>query len=211
MGAESVAPQVGSVILLSVFYFTNFQLVQFIPKPAFSSVLCLAAIDIMDGWFIKSFQKTRSKVEWLVNPFIVATAFCVGLLSAVFLGIALSTFFFVASFYRSGVVKYVANGVTMRSTIERPPNMEQWLDENGDLLQILVLQSYLFFGNASSVLSYVSSMFEETEKDKDELDATFLPPFPKIVVLDFSLVPGMDGSAVDVGHECLCSKRRWIY
>ena len=200
LGAESVAPQLLSVLFLSYFYLTNFFLVMYIPKPAFSSVLVLAAIDILDGWFIKSFKKTRSKVEWLVNPFIVATAFCVGLLSSVFLGIAMSTFFFVASFYRSGVVKYVANGITMRSTIQRPVNMEQWLDENGDLLQILVLQSYLFFGNASSVLNYVSSMFDDTEGD--EWEASYLPPpMPKIVILDFSLVPGMDGSAVDVSNK----------
>lgn len=171
----------------------------YIPKPAFSSVLCLAAIDIMDGWFVKSFQKTRSKVEWLVNPFIVVAAFSVGLLSAVFLGLALSTFFFVGSFYRSGVVKYAATCITMRSTIERPTNISQWLDFNGDQIQILVLQSFLFFGNATSVLNYVSSMFEAIDEEKDEIETiSSFPPIPKVLLLDFSLVPGMDGSAVDV-------------
>jgi len=148
----------------------------------------------MYTWFIKSYQKTKNKVEWLVNPFIVATAFGVGLLSAVFLGIAASTFFFVASFYQSGVVKYVANGITIRSTIERPINVARWLDQQGDLLQVLVLQSYLFFGNASSVLTYVSTMFE----DVSDVENSYLPPIPKIVVLDFALVSGIDGSAVDV-------------
>lgn len=133
-----------------------------------------------------------------MNPFIVFTASFVGLLSSVFLGIALSTFFFVAAFYQSGVVKYVANGITIRSTIERPTRTARWLDANGDLIQILVLQSYLFFGNATSVLNYVRSMFEKTEDDEDRRDAFELPPIPKVVVLDFSLVPGMDGSAVDV-------------
>lgn len=152
----------------------------------------------LDGWFIKSYQRTRSKVEWLVNPFIVIAAFSVGLLSAVFLGLALSTFFFVGAFYRSGVVKYAANGITMRSTIERPRNISQWLDLNGDYVQILVLQSYLFFGNATSVHNYVSTMFEEVDEDSDEMDVAFFPPIPKVLVLDFSLVPGIDGSAVDV-------------
>ncbi len=152
----------------------------------------------MDGWFIKSFHKTQNKIEWLVNPFILIAAFSVGLLSAVFLGLALSTFFFVGSFYRSGVVKFAGNGISMRSTIERASNMATWLDENGDFIQILILQSYLFFGNATSVLNYVSSMFEEIDEDADELDASLFPPLPKVLVLDFSLVPGIDGSAVDV-------------
>ena len=74
-----------------------------------------------------------------------------------------------------------------------------WLDKNGDLIQVLVLQSYLFFGNATSVLNYVSSMFEESDAEDNESD---LPPLPKVVLLDFSLVPGIDGSAVDVCEIC---------
>jgi sulfate permease, SulP family len=155
----------------------------------------------LHGWFFKSFRKTQSKIEWLVNPFIVLTASFVGLLSSVFLGIALSTFFFVAAFYQSGVVKYEASGITIRSTIERATRTARWLDTNGDLIQILVLQSYLFFGNATSVLNYVRSMFEETEDEKDRRDDFDLPPLPKVVVLDFSLVSGMDGSAVDVSSN----------
>ena len=58
-------------------------------------------------------------------------AFVVGLLNAVFLGVAMSTFIFVAAFFRSGVVKYLSNGLSVRSTIERPPNAAEWLDKNG--------------------------------------------------------------------------------
>jgi SulP family sulfate permease len=113
----------------------------------------------------------------------------------VFLGIAMSTFLFVAAFFRSGVVKYVANGINIRSTIERSPKTAKWLDQNGDQIQVLVLQNYLFFGNASSILTYISSMFEEPS---DEVDSSCVPPLPKIVVLDMTLVTGMDTSSVDV-------------
>jgi MFS superfamily sulfate permease-like transporter len=57
------------------------------------------------------------------------------------------------------------------------------------------LQNYLFFGNASSILSYIASMFEEPEGDHVDLDS--MPPMPKILVLDLTLVTGMDTSAVD--------------
>jgi len=174
--------------------------VAFIPKPAFSCLLVLAFIDMINSWVIKSYFKTKEKMEWLVVPLIVTLAFVVGLLSAVFLGIAMSTFLFVASFFRSGVVKYVANGITIRSTIERPPMTAKWLDLNGDLIQVLVLQNYLFFGNASSILTYISSMFEDPPDDTDEI---FLPPLPKIIVLDLTLVTGMDTSAVDVFSDIL--------
>ena len=147
---------------------------------------------------------TQEKTERLVVPIIVVFAFVVGLLPSVFLGLAMSTFIFVASFFRSGVVKYIANGLSVRSTIERPPNAADWLDQNGELIQVLVLQNYLFFGNASSILAYISSMFEDADPD---VDPVFVPPIPKIVVLDLTLVTGMDTSSVDVFADIvtLCS------
>jgi MFS superfamily sulfate permease-like transporter len=210
LGAEGVAPQYGSVILLVVFYLTDFQLVSYIPKAAFSCLIVLAFLDMMITWFLKSYQKTSEKMEWLVVPVIIIFAFVVGLLNAVFLGIAASTFFFVASFFRSGVVKFVSSGVAVRSTIERDIKSGSWLDENGDLIQILVLQNYLFFGNASSILTYITSMFERNVDSNKGVNLD-LPPIPKFIILDFTLVTGMDTSTVDVvagilsvchGHNC---------
>lgn len=205
LGAERVAPQLGATILLVGFYMTNFNLVSYIPKPAFSSLLVLAFIDMIGTWIFQSYYKTKQKLEWLVVPLIVVLAFVIGLLQAVFLGLAMSTFLFVASFYRSGVVKYISNGVSVRSTIERPLRDAKWLDHNGDLIQVLVLQNYLFFGNASSILDYIATMFEEPE---EEIDPIFIPPVPKVVILDLTLVTGMDTSAVDAFKDIvtLCGR-----
>eukprot|EP00984_Skeletonema_dohrnii_P036571 scaffold37676_cov272-Skeletonema_dohrnii-CCMP3373.AAC.1 len=61
------------------------------------------------------------------------------------------------------------------------------------MIQTLVLQNYLFFGNATSVLKYISSMFDDIEV----IDDSLLPPKPKYLVLDMSIVSGVDISAVD--------------
>jgi MFS superfamily sulfate permease-like transporter len=118
----------------------------------------------------------------------------------VFLGVAISTFFFVASFFRSGVVRFMATGSSIHSTIERTPDSAFWLDENGNLVQLLVLQNCLFFGNASSILTYVGTMFEEAD---DGINQSVLPPLPKIVVLELTLGTGMDTSAVDIFNEIM--------
>jgi uncharacterized membrane protein YfcA len=99
--AEKLAPQIGAVLLLAVFYMTNYQLVGYIPKNAFSSLLVLSSIDMISNWGIKSYSKTKEKIEWAVVPLIVVLAFLVGLLQAVFMGIGLSTFLFVAAFCKS--------------------------------------------------------------------------------------------------------------
>lgn len=153
---------------------------------------------------MKSYFKTKNKSEWLVTPLIVVLAFVVGVLQSVFLGLAMSTFLFVAAFFRTGVVKYVANGITIRSTIERVSRDAKWLDQHGDLIQILVLQNYLFFGNASSTFSYIASMFRDPGP---EVDPCFVSPSPRFLIIDLTLVTGLDTSAVDVFSDIfnLCS------
>ena len=73
-----------------------------------------------------------------------------------------------------------------------------------DLIQILVLQNYLFFGNANSVLNYVTTMFEEPESE-----CLFpLPPIPRYLIIDMTLVTGVDQSVSDIINEIgqLCKR-----
>lgn len=53
---------------------------------------------MLSNWCVKSYFKTEQKLEWFVVPLIVVLAFAVGLLQSVFIGIAISTFIFVATF-----------------------------------------------------------------------------------------------------------------
>jgi len=191
VGAELRAPQFASCILVLGCYLSDFRLISFVPKCAFSSLLVMAAIDLLYTNLIKSYQKTGS--EWFVVPIIVLSGQAFGTLPSVAFGVAASTLMFVSSFYKAGTVKFIANGLTIRSTVERHAEDNIWLDRNGDMIQILVLQNYLFFGNATSVLKYISSMFD----DVDVVDDALLPPKPRYVVLDMSIVSGLDVSAVD--------------
>lgn len=201
LGCEGVGPQYGSILLVLVFYLTDFQLVQYIPKPAVSCLMVLAGLDMCKTWLVSSYFKTKAKLEWMVAPVIVVLAFTVGMLNAIFLGVAISTFIFVASFYKAGTVKFVGNGLNLRSTVERGVPENNWLNQNGDLIQILVLQQFLFFGNAQSVLHYVTTMFEEDPEGDDDAQRLPLPPKPRYLVLDFAWITGMDTSALDILKE----------
>ena len=200
LGAGGIAPQHGGSLLLFGFYISNFALVRYIPKPAFTCLLIMCSLDMIIDWFIDSFKKTRSVWEWIVCPVIVVFSFLLGQLMAVAVGVALSTFIFVGHMNQSGVVKFLANGLTVRSTIERGEDVADFLDQNGDLIQILVLQNYLFFGNATSVDQYVQTMFEDVRDENVEFD---LPPIPKYLLIDFTIVTGIDTSAVDVFSDII--------
>jgi SulP family sulfate permease len=82
------------------------------------------------------------------------------------------------------------------------------LDQNGDLIQILVLQNYLFFGNANSVLNYVNTMFEEPEFECNYP----LPPIPRYLIMDMTLVTGVDQSVSDIFNEIgqICKRESCI-
>lgn len=98
--AETPPPQYGSCLLVVLFYCSNFTLVQYIPKPAFSSLMVLAGLDMMRTWIYDSYYKTKAKVEWAVGPVLVVLSFTIGVLNAIFVGICISTFIFAASFYK---------------------------------------------------------------------------------------------------------------
>jgi len=183
--------------------------VRYIPKPAFSCLLVMCSLDMFFSWFVDSYKKTKSIYEWIVCPVIVLLSFVLGQLTAVAVGIALSTFIFVAHMNQSGVVKFLANGLTIRSTIERSAVDTDFLDHFGDQIQVCVLQSYLFFGNASSVDQYIGTMFEDLPESASTVDFE-LPPVPKYLIIDFTIVTGIDTSAVDVFADIisLCKSNR---
>jgi MFS superfamily sulfate permease-like transporter len=204
IGAGKPAPQYFSIVLLLVaFYTSGFELVRFIPKAAFSSLLVLSAADNILNWFIKPISKMDNLLEWSVVPFIAMLSLLVGFLNAVVLGIGLSTFLFVTEFFRVGVVKYDASGLEIRSRIERSLVQSVWLDTHGDDLRVLVLQNYLFFGNATSVLRYIETMFDEIPLVESIRLAYPIPPVPVVLILDLSLITGMDTSAVDAFMDIL--------
>lgn len=213
LGAGHAAPQYGSCLFMLAIYLTDFRIVQYIPKPAFSSLLILSGIDMTRTWLVGSFSKTKDKIEWMVAPLLVLLAFWVGMLPAIFLGIAISTLIFAANFYNAGTVKFVGSGLTLRSPVERGLRESNWLDQNADCIQILVLQSYLFFGNAQSVATYITTMFEEEEEETPgDVDGFVyaLPPQPRFIVVDFTLLTGVDTSAIDVFREIveMCKTNR---
>jgi MFS superfamily sulfate permease-like transporter len=98
--------------------------------------MVLSGFDICKTWLVESFSKTKAKLEWMVAPLIVVLTFAVGMLNAVLLGVAISTFIFVANFYQAGTVKYVGSGLSLRSTVERGVPEANWLSQNGDLIQV---------------------------------------------------------------------------
>jgi hypothetical protein len=64
------------------------------------------------------------------------------------------------------------------------------------------LQNYLFFGNSQSANAYITTMFEEPVLSPQPGPLEYpIPPIPKYLIVDFTLVSGMDTSAIDTFRE----------
>jgi ABC-type transporter Mla MlaB component len=103
-------------------------------------------------------------------------------------------------------IEKVADGLVVNSTIERSFNSSEWLNKNGDMIQIMVLQNYLFFGNATSVYNFIGTVFFRVADTTDESEHRK----PKFLILDLSLVTGMDTSTVGVFSDIrnLCNSNK---
>ena len=65
-----------------MFYLTNFEMVSYIPKLTFSSLLVVNSFDLLQSWFVASYKKIADKGEWIVVPGIVLASFVFGMLNA---------------------------------------------------------------------------------------------------------------------------------
>ena len=93
---------------------------------------------------------------------------------------------FATDFFRVGVVKCDASGLEIRSRIERSLVQLVWLDTHDDDLRVLALQNHLFFGNASSALGHIETMFEGIPLSESiRLDHP-IPPVQAVLALDLS-------------------------
>jgi SulP family sulfate permease len=107
-----------------------------------------------------------------------------GLLPGLGVGIALAAGLFIIEYSRVPVVRHVSSGRTFHSRVERSYPENELLRKEGGALLIMELQGYLFFGTANLVYQQLK---EHLESRKD------VPP--KVVLLDFRRVGGIDASA----------------
>ncbi|HEY9644748.1 MAG TPA: SulP family inorganic anion transporter, partial [Chroococcidiopsis sp.] len=159
-------------------------LMAYVPKPLLGGLLLYIGINMLLEWVYRSRFKLPRLDYILVIAILIIIAVW-GLLQGVALGIVIACFLFAVNYSRSNIVKHQLSGKTHKSKVERPISQRQLLKANGDQIAIFVLQNYLFFGTANTLLEAVRQRLASTELDS----LAFL-------ILDFRLVHGLDSSAV---------------
>jgi SulP family sulfate permease len=188
MGATSRLAGLSCAALCGAVLFFGSSLLTFFPRPVLGGLLLYLGLGFLAEWVYDSFFRLP-KIDYLLILLILLVIGFFGFLQGVAAGVLVAVVLFVINYSRVKVVKYSLSGVDYRSNVDRGIEMQRLLAAHGEQLAILKLQGYLFFGTANNLLSIVRSRIDGPAGAPKGARARY-------IVLDFSLVSGLDTSAL---------------
>ena len=173
----------GVVVALSaaLMAFGGMFAMSYVPKFVLAGVILQLGLVLMYRWLIAS-RRRVSLADYLAIVAILAVIVQWGFVTGIVTGFVLGSLIFVFSSSRVKAIKHVFSGLEMRSNVEWSPAQTAILQAHGNEITIVVLQGFLFFGLADRIYKAV----------KDE----HLGVLPRMLVLDFRAVQGIDGAAI---------------
>ena len=155
--------------------------IELIPRMIVGGVLVFLGLAFLVEW-VWDKRKTLPPLEYGVVLVILAAVIARGFLPGVVLGLVLAVVLFVVNYGRIELVREVAFGETYHSNVDRPPAERAALRTSGDLVQILRVNGFVFFGSANGLL----------ERIRKRVEAAPL----RFLVIDLRRVTGVDSSGV---------------
>ena len=154
----------------------------YVPKFVLGGLLIYMGLDQLRRWIVDS-RRRLSVTDYASLLAIVVIIMQWGFVAGVLIGTVIGCATFALSVSRINSIKYAFNGVEYRSSLDRALADAAVLDKHGSEIQGLNLQSYLFFGSANRLYQYVKALIKRH-------------PECRFIVCDFSLVTGIDSSAI---------------
>jgi SulP family sulfate permease len=153
------------------------------PKPVLGGVLIYLGLTFLVDWLWDG-RRRLSLPNYAIVVVILLVMSVFGLLPGLGVGIALAAGLFILEYSRVPVVRHAITGRSLHSRVERSQPQFELLRREGEALLILELQGFVFFGTANGVYDQVKARLLADESSP-----------PKVVMLDFHRVRGMDASA----------------
>jgi sulfate permease, SulP family len=155
--------------------------IELIPRMLVGGVLVFLGLAFIVEW-VWDKRKTLPRVEYAVVLVILAGIIGKGFLPGVALGLVMAIVLFAFNYGRIELVREVAFGETYRSNVDRPSAERAALRTMGELVQVLRVNGFVFFGSANGLL----------ERIRTRVEAAPL----RFLVMDLRRVSGVDSSAV---------------
>ncbi|KAG0328260.1 hypothetical protein BGZ99_005778 [Dissophora globulifera] len=128
------------------------------------------------------------RFEYVTIVLIVVFMAGLGFVEGIFLGILLACIFFVVTNSRKEGIRFTCTGASAKSTVRRVYRQQKFLRQVGRQIHIFKLQGDMFFGTINKVEVAIQDVFERRRWESNPI---------RFLVLDFSLVRGVDFSAAE--------------
>lgn len=156
-----------------------------LPRAVMGGLLLYLGIVLLAEWVYDAYFKL-SAMDYALVVAILLIGARFGFLTGVGVGLLIACLLFVISYGALPVIRNTLSGLTYRSRLNRNFHEQRVLQGQGKRIQIFVIQGYLFFGTAYSLLSDIRSQLSRLS-----------PVEQYFFILDFRLVSGLDSSALN--------------
>ncbi len=173
-----------TALLLGLTAFFSAPLLTYIPKMILGGLLVFLGLTLLVEWVYQAWFKFP-KIDFLIILTILTIIAVQGFLVGIAAGMVMTIILFVISYSQVRVVRQAFTGLTYRSRVSRDPSEVEFLRERGEILYILRLHGFIFFGTANSLYGQVRERAEQKKR----------PPLC-FVVLDFAQVTGLDSTGM---------------
>ncbi len=157
----------------------------FLPKAILGGLLLYLGLALLIEWVYEAYFRL-SWVDYGLVLAILLIGARFGFLAGVGVGLLVACLLFVITYSSLQVIRNRLSGLTYPSRHNRTFHERRILQREGNNIQIFVVQGYLFFGTAYSLLSDIRAYLEGLDKENEQY-----------LVLDFRLVSGLDSSAIN--------------
>lgn len=183
MGATARSVGIATAVMLALMLPFAGELAGLMPTFVAAGLMIALGVELIHDWL----WRTRSqlpRIEWLVVLAIPLGMAAFGFMGGLALGLGLSIVTFVYNYARLSVIRVDASLRERKSSIDRPQAENSLIELEGEQVQVLELQEFLFFGTADQVIDAIRRRVQ----DRTRLSLRF-------VVIDFRRVSGMDAAA----------------
>lgn len=184
LGAKTRLSGILSAFIPMLVLILGTHFIGFIPRFIVGGLLVYFGYQFIEHWIVKQYKQSTLSQLSIIGA-IVVTSLWFGFVASIGVGILVAVGFFLVQYSKTGVIRYVSTGATLRSRVTRNAVHDDWLSAHADSIVIYGLQGFIFFGTANSLPEEIMKRVTDTQQ----------PPLDS-VILDFRHVTGVDTSVV---------------
>jgi sulfate permease, SulP family len=167
--------------------FAGTGIIGFIPVMVVGALIFLLGMDLLIEALFDTWGRVNS-LEYLTIIAIIVSMAAWDFVFGILVGIILSTFFFVVQASRKTAIRATFTGNIAKSTVRRHPFQQRFLKQVARQIFVCKLNGYMFFGTIGSVEKAIREFLGERQFEQNPI---------RYLVMDFTLVPGVDYSAAE--------------